>query len=188
MNRIKNLLSKLIVRIYDCTLNMRSHYQKNKMAECGMNVYIGHNSDFYCSHIHIGNNVHIGPHASFMASVAHIYIGDYAMFGPHVTIRGGDHRIDVVGKHIIEVLPQDKLPENDADVVIENGAWIGCNVTILKGVRIGTGAVVGAGSLVTKSIPPYAIAVGSPARVVKYRFTEEEVEKHERILRDRGVL
>ena len=80
------------------------------------------------------------------------------------------------------------MPENDANVVIEKGAWIGCNVTILKGVTIGTGAVIGAGSLVTKSIPPYAIAVGSPARVVKCRFTEDEIEKHEKILKDRGVL
>lgn len=80
------------------------------------------------------------------------------------------------------------MPENDADVRIEKGAWIGCNVTILKGVTIGTGAVVGAGSLVTNSIPPYAVAVGTPAKVIKYRFTEGEIEEHERLLKERGVL
>lgn len=188
MYSIKKILSRFAIRVFNYILNFRSRCQKNMMAECGYNVTIGHAGDFYYSHIHIGNNVHIGPYASFMASVAHVYIADYVMFGPHVTIRGGDHRIDVLGKHIIEVSAHEKLPENDADVIIEKGAWVGCNVTILKGVTIGTGAVIGAGSLVTKSIPPYAIAVGSPAKVVKYRFTEKEIEEHERLLKDRGVL
>lgn len=89
MSKMKFWLSKFIVRIYNYILNLRSYYQKCKMAECGTNVSIGHSGDFYYSHIHIGNNVHIGPYASFMASIAHIYIADYVMFGPHVTIRGG---------------------------------------------------------------------------------------------------
>ena len=64
---------------------------------------MGQYCDFIPSHIHCGHHVHIGPHASFIASIAHIYIGNYIMFGPNVTIRGGDHRIDVIGKHIYEV-------------------------------------------------------------------------------------
>ena len=89
MSRIKNKISKFVAKVCDRTLNLRSYYQKGKMAECGTNVSIGHSGDFYYSHIHIGNNVHIGPYASFMASIAHIYIADYVMFGPHVTIGGG---------------------------------------------------------------------------------------------------
>lgn len=82
----------------------------------------------------------------------------------------------------------DKLPENDQDVIIEDGVWIGCNVTILKGVTIGRGAVVGAGSLVTKDVPPYAIAVGNPAKVIKSRFTADQIEEHETILKKRGLI
>ena len=80
------------------------------------------------------------------------------------------------------------LPENDQDVTIEDGVWVGCNVTILKGVTIGRGAVVGAGSLVTKDIPPYSIAVGNPARVIKSRFTEAQIEEYETILKKRGHI
>lgn len=153
--------------------------QRAQFAECGCNVAVGHYCDFIPSHIHCGNHVHIGPHASFMASIAHIYIGNYVVFGPNVTIRGGDHRTDVIGKHIIEISESEKLPENDKDVNIEDGVWIGCNVTILKGVRIGRGAVVAAGAVVTKDVPQYSIVGGNPAKVIKYRFTPEEIERHE---------
>ena len=60
---------------------------------------------------------------------------------------------------------------------IENDVWIGTNVLIRAGVRIGTGAVVGMGSVVTKDVPPYAIAAGNPARIIRYRFDEETVER-----------
>lgn len=61
------------------------------------------------------------------------------------------------------------------EVVIGHGVWIGDSVIILPGVTVGNGAVIGAGSVVTRPIPPYAIAVGNPARVVKYRFSPEVV-------------
>lgn len=174
-----------IVRKYH---NMRSKAQIESFAEHGVDVRVGYGCDFIPSHIHIGNHVSIGSHASFLASKAHIYIGNYVIFGPSVTIRGGDHRIDLIGKHISEIGGGEKLPENDKDVRIEDGVWIGCNVTILKGVTIGRGAVVGAGSLVTKDVPPYGIAVGNPAKVVKIRFTEEQIQEHEMILKNRGLL
>lgn len=60
--------------------------------------------------------------------------------------------------------------------------WIGCNVTILKGVTIGHGSVVAAGAVVAKSCPPYSIIGGVPAKFIRQRFTEEEIKIHERIL------
>ncbi len=62
------------------------------------------------------------------------------------------------------------------EVVIGNGVWIGDSVILLSGVHIGDGAVIGAGSVVTKSVPPYAIAVGNPAKVIKYRFENEVIK------------
>ena len=102
------------------------------------------------------------------------------MFGPHVTIRGGNHRIDVIGKYMYEV--KDKLLKNDEDVIICDDVWIGCNATILKGVTVGKGAVVAAGSIVTKDVEPYSIVGGNPAKNIRYRFSKEEIVQHEKLL------
>ena len=72
--------------------------------------------------------------------------------------------------------------DNKGDIVIGNDVWIGYEAVVMAGVRIGDGAVIGAGAVVTKDIPPYAIAVGIPARVIKYRFDEETIA---RLLRTR---
>jgi virginiamycin A acetyltransferase len=66
-------------------------------------------------------------------------------------------------------------------IIIENDVWIAINVTIKEGVRVGNGAVVAMGSLVTKDVPPYALVGGNPARVIKFRFGEREIEELLRI-------
>jgi hypothetical protein len=68
-------------------------------------------------------------------------------------------------------------PACKGDIVIQNDVWIGAKSTIMSGVKISNGSVVGAGSVVTKDVPPYAIVAGNPAKVVKYRFSEEQIEK-----------
>ena len=67
-------------------------------------------------------------------------------------------------------------------LVIEDDVWCGANVTILKGVTIGRGSVVAAGAIVTKSFPPYSIIGGVPAKLIKMRFSPEEIERHEALL------
>lgn len=91
-----------------------------------------------------------------------ITIGDNVLFGPKVVIWGRDHGIKK-GQLICQ---QD---HSHASVVIGDDVWIGAHVSVMKGIVIGDGAVIGAGSVVTKDIPRYAIAVGNPARVIKYR-------------------
>lgn len=63
------------------------------------------------------------------------------------------------------------------ECIIGNDVWIGCNSTILRGVVIGDGAVIGANSLVNKDVPPYAIVVGSPAKILKYRFNKDIINE-----------
>ena len=63
------------------------------------------------------------------------------------------------------------------DINVGNDVWIGNNVIVMPGVTIGNGAVIGAGAVVTKDVPPYAIVGGNPAKVIKYRFTEKQIEK-----------
>lgn len=77
-------------------------------------------------------------------------------------------------------------PENDIekDVIVEEDVWLGANVTLLSGVTIGRGATVGAGTVCLKSVPPYAIVMGNPAKIVGFSFTPEEIAKHEKLLYD----
>lgn len=177
MIEIKWYIRKLYNRIY-------TRACKKKMLHCGSNVYFSpFDSVFTYETMHVGNNVSIEYHADFVASRSKIIIGDHVVFGPHVSIRGGDHRFDIPGRYIDTIKDDEKLPENDADVVFEGDNWIGMNVTILKGVTIGFGSIIAAGSVVTKSIPPYSIAGGVPAKVIKKRFDEQAIEEHEKLLK-----
>lgn len=113
-----------------------------------------------------------------MSSRAKIIVGDHVMVGPGVTVITGNHKIDVVGKYLDEITDKEKDPDDDQDIVFEGDNWIGANVTILKGVTIGEGAVVAAGSVVTKDVEPYSIYGGVPAKKLKMRFDEETLNKH----------
>ena len=72
-------------------------------------------------------------------------------------------------------------PINYHQIIIGSDVWIGCNAMILGGVHIGNGAIIGADSVVAKNVPPYAIVVGNPARIIKYRFDEETIAALQRI-------
>ena len=88
----------------------------------------------------------------------------------------------VVGRFVDTIGDDEKLFENDQDVIIEGDNWIGMNTTILKGVTIGRGCIVAAGAVVNKSTQPYSIVGGVPAKILRMRFTEEQIKEHERIL------
>lgn len=116
-----------------------------------------------------------------MLQSAHGYIkiGSHVMFAPGVNLHGGDHVMNQIGMYMDQV---QKEFGQDPDLVVEDDVWIGANAIILGGVTIGRGAVIGAGTIVTKSIPPYSIYVGNPGRVIKKRFTDEQILEHERKL------
>ena len=181
MRWVAIMLYYTIYVVRGCTNRLLSFFYKKMLRGCGSNVrFSALTSDFTYRNLTIGNDVYIGPHALFLCTESQIFIGNKVLFGPHVTIIGGDHRITDVGRFIYDVL--DKHPEDDQDVHIEDDVWIGTNTTLLKGVTVGRGSVVAAGALVTKDVPPYAIVGGVPAKVLKYRFTPEQIQEHERQL------
>lgn len=126
----------------------------------------------------------IGDHSYGNPSVRHwppsgrLVFGKYCSVAEEVVILlGGNHRTDWITTYPfneIEVWPTAHSiighPATRGDVVIGNDVWLGYGSFVLSGVTIGDGAVVGAKAVVTKSVPPYAIVAGNPARVVRYRF------------------
>lgn len=111
-------------------------------------------------------------------------IGKFSSISWGVTIGPEDHDYRKITSHsflystkAFTLVDKKRYSPFERDCVIGNDVWIGCNATILRGVTIGDGAVIGANSLVNKDVPPYAIVGGTPARVLKYRFTEDIIER-----------
>ena len=117
-------------------------------------------------------------------------IGKYCSIASNVNIGLGDHTIDYLSTSPIFTEKHNGtgsswINETIAPpfkrTIIGNDVWIGFGALVKGGVKIGDGAIIGAGSIVTKDIPPFAIAVGCPAKVIKYRFSEETIKN---ILKD----
>ncbi len=122
------------------------------------------NSKFVASErLLLGNNVHIGPGAMVDATGG-VGIGDGTVIAPEVWIYSRTHNFN----ESVEALPFDNVVLAK-EVQIGKYVWIGARAIILPGVRIGDGAIIGAGAVVAKNIPDCAVAVGNPAQVVKYR-------------------
>jgi acetyltransferase-like isoleucine patch superfamily enzyme len=121
---------------------------------------------------------------NYKGSEANVIIGKYCSLAPNITIiTGGIHPVNWVStypfraKFDLEGKFEDGMPYSKGDIIIGNDVWIGTGVTILSGVNIGDGAVIAAGSLIIKDVPPYAIAGGNPAKIIRYRFSEVQIEK-----------
>jgi len=154
----------------------------DQFASCGKDVFFyPTKSYFFYKTISIGNNVYIGPGAMFLASESSIEIGDKVLFGPNVSIIGGNHSVHIIGKFMADYKLADKRPSDDQPVIIEEDVWIGSGAYILNGVTVGRGAIIAAGAVVNKNVPPYAIAGGVPARIIKYRWSPDEIMKHEEL-------
>lgn len=119
--------------------------------------------------LRVGNNSAIGAY-SFLGAQGGITIGDDVIMGPRVSFHAENHRYDDPDT------PIRLQGETRQGIVVENDCWIGAGAIILDGVRIGSGAIVAAGSVVTKDVPAFAIVAGSPARIIKQRKETEGIE------------
>lgn len=113
--------------------------------------------------IEVGAETHIQPRCVLSAYVGPIEIGERVEIAPACAFYSYNHSVDPES----DIMSQPLVTQGG--IKVGDGAWLGHGVVVLDGVEIGAGAVVAAGAVVVRSIPPNAIAVGSPARVVKYR-------------------
>ncbi len=106
-------------------------------------------------------------------------IGRYCSLAQEVLfVLSADHYIDHISSYPYKVWIMGENQEgiSKGDIIVENDVWIGFRSTILSGVHIGQGAIIAAGSVVTKDVPPYAIAGGVPAKIIRFRFEQEIIE------------
>lgn len=121
-----------------------------------------------------GKYSYVGPNSHIYPKVT---IGKYTMLANNVSIIGGDHCYKKVGIPIIFSGRAELKP-----TIIGDDVWIGAHTIIMTGTKIGNGVIVAAGSVVTKDLPSYGIYGGIPAKLIKMRFTEEEIKRHESML------
>ena len=162
-------LSREIPVVGEWFYRMRSLVCRPLFKESAKFIRVGQGANFDngCN-IVMRSHAHIGPYASVGGPHGTVTIGSHVMMGKHCTIIAQNHNYlekgydGYVGK----------------DVVIDDYAWLGDRVIVLPGVRIGKHAIIGAGAVVPKGVPDYAIAVGNPAVVKKYRKRIEDAEQN----------
>lgn len=177
---------RLVARLYLLLLRVWYHCQefllRSLFLSYGKNFRFDPNGTYSFGTISVGDDVSLGQRPILLATRSSIQIGDHVFLGPEVTVRGGNHRIDLIGRFMGTVADSEKRPEDDKGVIIQDDVWIGTRAIILHGVTIGRGAVIAAGAVVPHDVPPYAIVGGVPARVIRFRWDVDTILAHEEML------
>ena len=149
----------------------------------GDDSFVDKSCSGFLNNVSIGSNSSIGEKCYFNCSNARVKIGNHCIVANEVMFITGNHKIDEVGKYISENIKKNN--ELDLDIIIEDDVWIGARAIILKGVTLGEGSIIGAGSVVTKNVEPFSIVGGNPAKFIKYRFSDSDLKKHKAQMDDR---
>lgn len=139
---------------------------------------------FPLSVVDVGKFTYGGINVLTFGSENKLHIGSFCSIGPEVLfVLKADHYTDHVSTFPFKVKALGEPYEaiSKGDIILDNDVWIGCRATILSGVHIGQGAVISAGAVVTKDVPPYAIVGGVPAKVIKNRFSVDIINELEQI-------
>lgn len=166
-------------------LRCRLIFLNKKNVILGKKSTFGRGSVFWAPNsLNIGSNVYIGKYCTLQADME---IGDNVLIGNNVGMIGKyDHDFSKVGTNIKDApwIGQNtySFRGKSQKIIVEDDVWIGYGAIIFSGVHIKHGAIIAAGSIVTKDVPAYAIVAGSPARKIGMRFSEKEIIEHEKIL------
>lgn len=186
MDRIKNSNISETAVLYDNV--------KVTDSSIGPDSTIGDNSVLYGSDleglnvINRGNLIHKtslgrGTYTGHNVTIKNSRIGRFCSLSWNISIGGKNHNYRAVTtfpEYHFNRIAEGKsrvLEDEFDDTVIGNDVWIGSNAVILRGIEIGDGAVIGAGAIVTKDVPPYSIVIGNPARINRFRFDEDVIKE-----------
>lgn len=169
------MILKFFFRIIKLVIVKKKWRYKNK------NNYTSAANVFDIRNVHVGK-MSYGPIEvhQWNANNEALIIGNYVSIAEGTKfILGGNHNISTFSTYPFKaiIMKQGNEAWSKGKIVVNDDVWIGMDAIILSGVTIGKGAVIGARSVVTKNVPPYAIVAGNPARIVKYRFNQDIIDK-----------
>lgn len=176
-------MSQRIKFLFNAMRNIILFHVRFPWVKIGRNVHCQWSVFFWSprKHIAIGNDVGIGHGCIFHVDTE---IGNKVLIADNVAFLNSDeHRYDVVGKTIL-----DSAHGYEYKVLVEDDVWFGHGAIVLSPARIGRGSIVAAGSVLTKDVPAYSIVGGNPAKLIKMRFTPDQIIEHEKILIKAGEL
>jgi acetyltransferase-like isoleucine patch superfamily enzyme len=171
--RIQPPRQRLAKRLYRF-FRMLFVFNRYRLLKHGRGLYIGNGCRIQQGVVSVGHYSFIGHECHLFSKVE---IGNWVMLASQVSIVGGDHEFEIAGTPSIWAGRR-----ANKTVVIEDDVWVGHGTIIMHGVRIGEGAIVAAGSVVTKDVEPYTIVGGSPAKAIRDRYSPEEQEVHRKSL------
>ena len=185
--RIKYYIQKFLGRLFDQPIipagkTIGYSLVRSEKADTDFGKFTKVSAPFFLHRVRLGDYSYLAKNSN----VTNCIIGKFCSIGPNFCCGLGLHPTNGIStapmfystaKQNGMTLCSNNKVEESKQTIIGNDVFIGANVTVLDGVRIGNGAVIGAGAVVNTDIPPYAIAVGVPAKVVKYRFDEQTVER-----------
>lgn len=180
-----NFLKKFLLKRRDIYLKRNVKFDKTifggknkigrdtdiKSSDIGFGTYIG--DDCYLRQCKIGKFCSIGSWVKVITGKHPLY---YTMTHP-IVFNEYLKKLDLFSEKRINYNEAYEYIYDEYYIEIGNDVWIGQSAEIMSGIKIGDGAVIGAGAIVTKDVPPYAIVVGVPAKILKYRFSEENIQK-----------
>lgn len=151
-----------------------------KFGSIGRTTVVAPSSQVVTKNMFLDDYVIIQDHINFISHKGKLIVKKYSVISAGCLIIPGAHTLKVglpfwmSAKH--------HIADKEDDIIIGEDSWIGAGCILLPGIKIGRGCVVGAGSVVTKDIPDYAVVVGSPARIIATKYSLDDVLRHERIL------
>lgn len=170
--------------IRGCYMLWKTYFgvRRSKLGYCADNVSITPPLQILRpENVFLYSNTNIASNSFISAYNAKFIIKENCCIAEGLTVHTGNHAM-VVGMFCSDITEANKPKGYDKDVVVDSDVWIGCRVTLLSGVHIGRGAIIAAGAVVNKDIPPYAIAGGVPAKVIKFKWSIDQILEHEKKL------
>ena len=182
MNRYKclrplSVACKFVERVW--VKFVLSPLYKSRLGYCGKDVTIRFKNNIkFLPNVYLYDDTYIAEGFTFVSYTGKLIVKAHSGAADNFTVITNNHGREV-GRFIKDT-ERERSHELEADVIIEEDVEIGANVTILSGVKIGRGAAIGSGAVVRNSIPPYAIAIGNPCKIVGFTFTPEQIVEHEK--------